>query len=134
MSPLITLKVNLDLEQWQIGIHFIYIKKKRDKSFTVFFLNFQREVLKASGYHNTIGYRMKQKKLYEEFPAIDSSVLDEIFQANWFVNISPMFTYLMDIYMLICYFFVMLMNFLIIVCYMINNFSGFFCISNFQDI
>lgn len=43
-----------------------------------------REVLKASGYHNTIGNRMKQKKLYEEFPAVDSSVLDEIFQANCF--------------------------------------------------
>lgn len=70
--------------------------------------------MKASGYHNTIGYRMKQKKLYEEFPAIDSSVLDEIFQANWFVNISPMFTYLMDIYSVhvnLLFFFVMLMNF-----------------------
>lgn len=77
---------------------------------------------------------MKQKKLYEEFPAIDSSVLDEIFQANWFVNISPMFTYLMDIYMLICYSFCNVNELLIIVCYMLNNFSGFFCISNFQDI
>lgn len=70
--------------------------------------------MKASGYHNTIGYRMKQEKLYEEFPAIDSSVLDEIFQANWFVNISPMFTYLMDIYSVhvnLLFFFVMLMNF-----------------------
>ena len=44
---------------------------------------FQRDDLKASGYHNTIGNRMKKQKLYEEFPAIDSSVLDEIFHANW---------------------------------------------------
>lgn len=69
-SPFIALKIN---PTWSNG----------------FFLNFQREVLKASGYHNTIGNRMKQKKLYEEFPAVDSSVLDEIFQANWFVNIFP---------------------------------------------
>ncbi|XP_062616217.1 NEDD4-binding protein 2-like [Saccostrea cucullata] len=43
-----------------------------------------KEDLKASGLHNTIGNRMKRQKLHEEFPAIDPSVLDEIFQANCF--------------------------------------------------
>ncbi|XP_061183888.1 NEDD4-binding protein 2-like [Saccostrea echinata] len=42
------------------------------------------EDLKASGFHNTIGNKMKKQKLHEEFPAIDPSVLDEIFQANCF--------------------------------------------------
>lgn len=101
-----------------------YIKKKRGKFFYVFFLNFQREVLKASGYHNTIGNRMKQKKLYEEFPAVDSSVLDEIFQANWFVNsvFSPNYFFIHVNLLLFCN----LKELLIHVCLMMNNFSRFY--------
>jgi hypothetical protein len=49
-------------------------------------LTFQNKDLKASGFGDTMGNRMKRKKLYEEFPAIDQSVLDEIFQGNWYVS------------------------------------------------
>jgi hypothetical protein len=55
-------------------------------NFEISLLTFQNKDLKASGFGDTMSNRMKMEKLYEEFPAIDQSVLYEIFRGNWYVS------------------------------------------------
>ena len=43
----------------------------------------QVESLRQSGSFNALSTRLKQQKLYNEFPGIDQTVLDDIFHANW---------------------------------------------------
>lgn len=43
----------------------------------------QVETLQQSGSYSALSTRLKQQKLYDVFPGIDTTVLDDIFQANW---------------------------------------------------
>ena len=45
----------------------------------------QQRYLESEGGTAAIATRMKRKKLYESFPTIDTTLLDQIFEANWCV-------------------------------------------------
>ncbi|XP_021340102.1 uncharacterized protein LOC110441305 isoform X2 [Mizuhopecten yessoensis] len=42
----------------------------------------EQKLLEASGNHNVLANRLKRKKLYEQFPGIDESLLDDIYRDN----------------------------------------------------
>ncbi|XP_071124652.1 uncharacterized protein [Mytilus edulis] len=45
----------------------------------------QVETLQQSGSYSALSTRLKQQKLYDVFPGIDTTVLDDIFQANCYI-------------------------------------------------
>ncbi|XP_033743173.1 LOW QUALITY PROTEIN: NEDD4-binding protein 2-like [Pecten maximus] len=42
----------------------------------------EQKLLEASGNHNVLATRLKRKKLYEQFPGIDETLLDDIYRDN----------------------------------------------------
>ena len=48
---------------------------------------FQQRYLGSEGGTSALATRMKRKKLYESFPTIDTTLLDQIFEANWYAQL-----------------------------------------------